>query len=69
VGIGILYIKRKNICQLQPNLAGWKCVENNKNYNAYNLGNSCIRVAPHFYNMEEEIERFLDNVPMAPGRK
>ena len=32
-------------------------------------GSSCIRVAPHFYNTEEEIERFLDNVPMASGRK
>jgi selenocysteine lyase/cysteine desulfurase len=26
----------------------------------------CIRVAPHFYNTEEEILRFLANVPRVP---
>jgi cysteine desulfurase / selenocysteine lyase len=36
VGIGILYVKRKNISLLNPVLSGWKCVQNNKNYTSYN---------------------------------
>jgi cysteine desulfurase/selenocysteine lyase len=168
VGIGILYIKKKNLSLLNPILAGWKCVQDSKNYNSYNLcflesakrfepgcvsimglvglhaalgllleikieniadrltklrqllvpslrekgydvfgsdnpecssgitsfssqqldipklrdmldakgfvvslrdgldGSKCIRVAPHFYNTEEEILRFLANVPQVP---
>jgi cysteine desulfurase/selenocysteine lyase len=37
VGIGILYVKRKNLDLLNPVLSGWKCVQNNKNYTSYNL--------------------------------
>jgi selenocysteine lyase/cysteine desulfurase len=37
VGIGILYIKKKNLSLLNPILAGWKCVQDSKNYNSYNL--------------------------------
>jgi selenocysteine lyase/cysteine desulfurase len=171
VGIGILYVKKKNINKINPVLAGWKCVQDNHNYVCYNLnftesakrfepgcvsltgivglnaalkllldvkikniadrltkfrkmmapalrekgyrvlgsdnpgtisgitsftaeiqdilelhqkldtggivislrdglsGEKCIRAAPHFYNTEEEIERFLDNVPRASKLK
>jgi cysteine desulfurase / selenocysteine lyase len=171
VGIGILYVKKKNIGKINPVLAGWKCVQDNHNYVCYNLnfpesakrfesgcvsltgivglnaalklllnvqiqniadrltkfremmapalrekgyrvlgsdnpgtisgimsftadtqgilelhqkldtggivislrdgldGEKCIRVAPHFYNIEEEIERFLDNVPRTSKQK
>jgi cysteine desulfurase / selenocysteine lyase len=37
VGIGILYVKKKNINTLNPVLAGWKCVQDNHNYVCYNL--------------------------------
>ena len=37
VGIGILYVKKKNINQINPVLAGWKCVQDNHNYVCYNL--------------------------------
>lgn len=37
IGIGILYIKRKNLGLLSPILAGWKCVQSSKNYTSYNL--------------------------------
>jgi len=26
-------------------------------------GNQCLRVSPHFYNTDEEINRFLDKLP------
>jgi len=32
-------------------------------------GEKCIRVAPHFYNTEKEIELFLDNVPRTSKQK
>ena len=32
-------------------------------------GEKCIRAAPHFYNTEKEIERFLDNVPRVSKQK
>jgi selenocysteine lyase/cysteine desulfurase len=167
IGIGILYIKKKNPSLLIPVLAGWKCVQSSKSYTNYNLcfldsakrfepacvsivslvglhaalellleikieniadrltafrrllvpalkekgyqvfglggpeqnsgitsfsskkqdivqlrnkldaggfvvsirdsldGNKCIRVSPHFYNTDEEIFQFLDNIPEA----
>jgi selenocysteine lyase/cysteine desulfurase len=37
VGIGILYIKKSKLSLLNPILAGWKCVQDSKNYNSYNL--------------------------------
>jgi cysteine desulfurase/selenocysteine lyase len=37
IGIGILYIKRKNLGLLSPTLAGWKCVQSSKSYTSYNL--------------------------------
>jgi len=37
IGIGILYIKKKNLGLLNPVLAGWKCVQSSKNYTSYNL--------------------------------
>lgn len=37
LGIGILYIKKKHLGTLTPVLAGWKCVQSNKNYLSYNL--------------------------------
>jgi selenocysteine lyase/cysteine desulfurase len=46
VGIGILFIKKHNICELTPNLAGWKCVDNSKHYCEYNL--SFLKTAKRF---------------------
>ena len=37
LGIGILYIKKKNIKNIYPILAGWKSVEDCNNYLNYNL--------------------------------
>ena len=37
LGIGILYVKKKDIGRLSPVLTGWKCVKSNKDYLNYNL--------------------------------
>lgn len=37
LGIGILYIKRRNLGRIAPVLAGWKCVQESKKYLIYNL--------------------------------
>lgn len=37
LGIGILYIKSRNLSRLEPVLAGWKCVQAPKDYLKYNL--------------------------------
>jgi len=37
IGIGILYIKKKNLGLLSPVLAGWKCVQSSKSYTNYDL--------------------------------
>jgi cysteine desulfurase/selenocysteine lyase len=37
LGIGILYVKKKNLVKLAPVLTGWKCVKSNKNYLNYDL--------------------------------
>lgn len=37
MGIGILFVKKKNFERLEPRLVGWKTVNDNKNYLNYDL--------------------------------
>lgn len=37
MGVGVLMVRREHFGRLQPAIAGWKCVKNNKNYSACDL--------------------------------